>query len=150
MAQAFLHVAIPVLYVYDEGIVPPGAPGFDMGLLPVVSRVLKDHAGTEQVTVITGAPHPVGALDSAFTHLALQYPSLKKATPEAGNLIVAEFIADNFDADAVLAHLARIVEERQKQLAEQVESLGRRAGDARRSTIGDEPTEKDGEDAPPS
>lgn len=126
MTQAFLHVAIPVLYVYDEDTVPSEAPGFDMGLLPLVSRVLKDRAGTTKVTVITGAPAPAAALDSAFTHLALQYAKLEKASPEAGNLIAAEFIADNFDAEAVLEHLARLVKERQRELAEQVDALGKR------------------------
>lgn len=137
MGQAFLQVAIPVLYVYDEAEVPTAAPGFDMGLLPMVSRVLKDHAGTTNVTVITGAPAPVQAIDQAFTHLALQYPKLQKASPEAGNLIAAEFIADNFDADAVLEHLTRIVEERQRQLAEEVESFASRARDVR--PLGEQP-----------
>jgi hypothetical protein len=126
--RAFLQVAIPILYVYDEDVVPPDAPGFDMGLLPVVSRVLKDHAGTDEVTVITGAPTPAQALDSAFTHLALQYGSLQKASAEAGNLIVAEFVADNFDAEKVLEHLKRIVDERQRELQEQVDAVTRRRG----------------------
>lgn len=123
MTRAFLQVAIPVLYVYDEGEVPTESPGFDMGMLPVVSRVLKDHAGTDKVTVITGAPAPSGDLPSAFTHLALQYANLKKASPEAGHLLAAEFVADNFDAEKVLKHLEKIVEERQRELAEQVEGL---------------------------
>ena len=56
MPPAFLQVAIPVLYVYDEGTLPEVPPGFDMGLLPVISRALKEHANTSKVTVITGAP----------------------------------------------------------------------------------------------
>ena len=140
--QAFLQVAIPVLYVYDPDVRPEAPPGFDLGMLPVVSRVLKDHAGTSKVTVVTGAPTPAHALDKAFTHLALQYATLKKASPEAGNLLAAEFIADNFDGDAVLEHLARILKERQREVAEQVESLS----GARRTTIEDV---RDADLAPP-
>jgi hypothetical protein len=114
MPQGFLEVAIPVLYVYDEDAMPTAPPGFDMNLLPVISRVLKRHAGTGQVTVITGTPTTPDALGSAFTRLALQYAELEKASPEAANLIVAEAVADNFDAEAVVAHLQRIVEERKK------------------------------------
>ncbi|HET6404354.1 MAG TPA: hypothetical protein VFH78_06880 [Candidatus Thermoplasmatota archaeon] len=128
MPPAFLQVAIPVLYVYDEGTLPEVPPGFDMGLLPVISRALKEHANTAKVTVITGAPTAAEDLPRAFTSLGLQYANLTKATPEAGNLLVAEFVADHFDIDLVLEHLTRIREERQKELAEGVEAVRRRQG----------------------
>lgn len=121
MPPAFLQVAIPVLYVYDEGSLPEAPPGFDMGLLPVISRALKEHANTSKVTVITGAPTSADDLTRAFTSLGLQYANLTRASPEAGNLMVAEFVADHFDVDAVLEHLKRLVEERQRELAESVE-----------------------------
>jgi hypothetical protein len=127
MPPAFLQVAIPVLYVYDEGTLPDAPPGFDMGLLPVVSRALKEHAATPKVTVITGAPTSPDELARAYTNLGLQYGTLQKATPEAGNLLVAEFVADHFDGEAVLEHLKRILEERQKELAESVEAHTRKA-----------------------
>jgi hypothetical protein len=114
MPPAFLQVALPVLYVYDADAQVARLPGFDMNLLPIVSRVLKEHAGTGQVTVITGTPTTPDSLQEAYTRLALQYPELQRASPEAGNLIAAEMIADNFDAEAVLGHLQRIVEERRK------------------------------------
>lgn len=129
MPPAFLHVAIPVLYVYDEGTLPETPPGFDMGLLPVISRALKEHANTPKVTVITGAPTTPEDIARAYTSLGLQYATLQKATPEAGNLLVAEFVADHFDGEAVLDHLKRILEERQKELAETVEAHTRRRGD---------------------
>lgn len=128
MPPAFLQVAIPVLYVYDEGTLPEAPPGFDMGLLPVVSRALKEHANTSKVTVITGAPTASEDLPRAYTSLGLQYSTIKKASPEAGNLLVAEFVADHFDLDAVLDHLKRIQEERQRELAESVEAHRRRSG----------------------
>lgn len=114
MAQAFLQVTIPVLYVYDTGHFPENPPGFDMNLLPVISRVLKEHAGTRNLTVITGAPTLVSGLDTAFTQLALQYPNLQKASPDAGNLILAEMASDNFDPEAVIEHLKRFIEARDK------------------------------------
>ena len=142
MPPAFLQVAIPVLYVYDEGSLPEAPPGFDMSLLPVISRALKEHANTTKVTVITGAPTAADDLPRAYTSLGLQYATLQKATPEAGNLLVAEFIADHFDLDAVLDHLKRIHEERQKELAESVDAYtGRRDADA-------EPTPPPDEDEP--
>jgi thiamine monophosphate kinase len=122
MPPAFLQVAIPVLYVYDEGTLPESPPGFDMGLLPVISRALKENANTSKVTVVTGAPTSADELPRAFTSLGLQYASLTRASPEAGNLMVAEFVADHFDAEAVLEHLQRLVEERQRELAEGVEA----------------------------
>lgn len=128
MPPAFLQVAIPVLYVYDEGTLPEVPPGFDMGLLPVISRALKEHANTSKVTVITGAPTASEDLPRAYTTLGLQYSSIQKASPEAGNLLVAEFIADHFDPEAVLDHLQRLVEERQRELAESVEAHARRTG----------------------
>ncbi|GEM_PF-3717584 len=142
MPPAFLQVAIPVLYVYDEGALPEAPPGFDMSLLPVISRALKEHANTSKVTVITGAPTSADDLPRAYTGLGLQYASIQKASPEAGNLLVAEFVADHFDAEAVLEHLRRIVEERQKELAESVEAHRRRAG-------ADEEPEEDGDDEGP-
>jgi hypothetical protein len=126
MPPAFLQVAIPVLYVYDEGSLPEAPPGFDMGLLPVISRALKEHANTSKVTVITGAPTSAEDLSRAYTNLGLQHAHIQKASPEAGNLLVAEFVADHFDADAVLEHLQRIVQERQRELAESVEAHRRR------------------------
>jgi hypothetical protein len=141
---AFLQVAIPVLYVYDEGTLPEAPPGFDMGLLPVISRALKEHANTSRVTVITGAPTAAEDLPRAFTSLGLQHAGLTKASPEAGNLMVAEFVADHFDLDAVLEHLHRLKEEREKELAESVDAHTRRrsgdggAGDAS-AAGGDEP-----------
>ena len=141
MPPAFLQVAIPVLYVYDEGTLPEVPPGFDMGLLPVISRALKEHANTPKVTVITGAPTASEDLPRAFTSLGLQYATLTKASPEAGNLLVAEFVADHFDMDLVIEHLTRIREERQKELAEGVEAVRRRTG-----TVGEgevEPEEGD-------
>lgn len=126
MPPAFLQVAIPVLYVYDEGTLPEAPPGFDMGLLPVISRALKEHANTSKVTVITGAPTTAEELPRAYTSLGLQYATIKKASPEAGNLLVAEFVADHFDLDAVLEHLKRIQEERQREMAETVEAHRRR------------------------
>lgn len=122
MPPAFLQVAIPVLYVYDEGVLPEVPPGFDMGLLPVISRALKEHANTPKVTVITGAPTAAEELPRAFTSLGLQYANLQRATPEAGNLMVAEFVADHFDLDAVMEHLVRLKEEREAELAETVEA----------------------------
>ena len=116
MAQPFLQVAIPILYVYDADATPGHGPGFDMNLLPVISRALKMRAGTEHLTVITGTPTTPDSLTDAYTNLALRYPELQKASPEAANLIAAEFIADNFDAEAVLAHLRRIVDERSVKL----------------------------------
>jgi hypothetical protein len=116
MAQPFLQVAIPILYVYDPDARPAQGPGFDMNLLPVISRALKLRAGTEQLTVITGTPTTPEGLTDAYTNLALRYPELQKASPEAANLIAAEFIADNFDAEAVLEHLQRLVEERSVKL----------------------------------
>ena len=71
MPPAFLQVAIPVLYVYDEGTLPEVPPGFDMGLLPVISRALKEHANTSKVTVITGAPTAAEDLPRAYTSLGL-------------------------------------------------------------------------------
>ena len=129
MPPAFLQVAIPVLYVYDEGSLPDVPPGFDMGLLPVISRALKEHANTSKVTVITGAPTAAEDLPRAYTSLGLQYANLQKASPEAGNLLVAEFVADHFDIDAVIDHLHRIRDERQKELAEGVEAHRKRVGD---------------------
>lgn len=128
MPPAFLQVAIPVLYVYDDGTLPEVPPGFDMGLLPVISRALKEHANTTKVTVITGAPTAAEDLPRAYTSLGLQYASLQKASPEAGNLLVAEFVADHFDIDLVLEHLNRIKEERQRELTEGVEAHRRRIG----------------------
>lgn len=122
MPPAFLQVAIPILYVYDEGVLPEVPPGFDMGLLPVVSRALKEHAATTRVTVITGAPAPAEDLPRAFTSLGLQYANLQRASPEAGNLLVAEFVADHFDLDSVLEHLTRIQAERQRELAEGIDA----------------------------
>jgi hypothetical protein len=97
-----------------------------------VSRALKEHANTPRVTVITGAPTSAEDLARSFTSLGLQYGTLQKATPEAGNLLVAEFVADHFDAEAVLDHLKTLVEERQRELAEGVEAHTRKgkAGDA--------------------
>lgn len=120
MPPAFLQVAVPVLYVYDPDALPTEAPGFDMNLLPVVSRALKVHAATKAVTVITGTPTAPEHLGDAFTRLALQYSELQRATEEASNLIAAEFIADNFDAEAIIGHLQRIVEERRKQVEDEV------------------------------
>ena len=128
MPPAFLQVAIPVLYVYDEGSLPDVPPGFDMGLLPVISRALKEHANTTKVTVITGAPTAAEDLPRAYTSLGLQYANLQRASPEAGNLLVAEFVADHFDIDAVIEHLHRIRDERQKELAEGLEMHRKRAG----------------------
>jgi hypothetical protein len=128
MPPAFLQVAIPVLYVYDEETLPDVPPGFDMGLLPVISRALKEHANTSRVTVITGAPTAAEDLPRAYTNLGLQYGNLKKASPEAGNLLVAEFIADHFDIEMVLDHLQRIRDERQRELAEGVEAHRKRTG----------------------
>ena len=139
MPPAFLQVAIPVLYVYDEGTLPEAPPGFDMGLLPVISRALKEHANTSKVTVITGAPTAADELARAYTSLGLQYGSLQKASPEAGNLLVAEFIADHFDPEAVLEHLKRILEERQRELVETVQAHAERRGTS-------EPIEGFGED----
>lgn len=140
MPPAFLQVAIPVLYVYDEGTLPDAPPGFDMGLLPVISRALKEHANTSKVTVITGAPTAADDLPRAYTSLGLQYANLKKASPEAGNLLVAEFVADHFDIDSVLDHLARIREERQRELAEGIEAHRRRTG-----VVGEEMPDDEGE-----
>lgn len=127
MPPAFLQVAIPVLYVYDEDVVPDAPPGFDMSLLPVISRALKEHANTTKVTVITGAPTAAEELPRSFTSLALQAANLQRASPEAGNLLVAEFVADHFDTEAVMEHLQRIVAERARELAESVEAHTRRA-----------------------
>ena len=138
MPPAFLQVAIPVLYVYDDGTLPEVPPGFDMGLLPVISRALKEHANTAKVTVITGAPTAAEDLPRSFTSLGLQYATLQKASPEAGNLLVAEFVADHFDIDLVLEHLTRIKEERQRELAEGVEAVQRRTG-----SIDDDPNDQD-------
>jgi len=129
MPPAFLQVAIPVLYVYDEGTLPEEPPGFDMSLLPVISRALKEHANTTKVTVITGAPTAAEELARSFTSLALQSANLQRASVDAGNLLVAEFVADHFDAEAVLDHLQRIVQERAKELAESVEAHRRRRGE---------------------
>ena len=140
MPPAFLQVAIPVLYVYDEGSLPDVPPGFDMSLLPVISRALKEHANTTKVTVITGAPAAAEDLPRAYTSLGLQYASLLKASPEAGNLLVAEFVADHFDLDSVLEHLKRIHAERQKELAESVDAYtGRRTEDEADDSTDDEP-----------
>ena len=128
MPPAFLQVAIPVLYVYDEGTLPEAPPGFDMSLLPVISRALKEHANTPKVTVITGAPTAAEDLPRAYTSLGLQHATLQKASPEAGNLLVAEFVADHFDLESVLEHLQRIRDDRQKELAESVEAHRRRVG----------------------
>lgn len=114
MSQGFLQVSIPVLYVYDADAMPTEPPGFDMNLLPVISRALKVRAGTGQVTVITGTPTTPDNLVEAYTRLALQYGELQKASPEAANLIIAEFIADNFDPEQVRDHLAKLIEERAK------------------------------------
>lgn len=130
MPPAFLQVAIPVLYVYDEGVLPDVPPGFDMGLLPVISRALKEHANSTRVTVITGAPTSAEELARAYTSLGLQYRNIQKASPEAGNLMVAEFVADHFDPEAVLEHLQRLVAERQRELAESVEAHTRKTGQA--------------------
>lgn len=142
MPPAFLQVAIPVLYVYDEGALPEAPPGFDMGLLPVISRALKEHANTSRVTVITGAPTAAEDLPRAYTSLGLQYATLQKASPEAGNLLVAEFVADHFDLDAVLDHLTRIRDERQRELAESVEGLTGK-GDAGDAEEEDEPQDEE-------
>lgn len=147
MPPAFLQVAIPVLYVYDEDTVPEVPPGFDMGLLPVISRALKEHANTPKVTVITGAPTSADDLSRAYASLALQYAHIQKASPEAGNLLVAEFVADHFDPEAVLDHLQRLVEERQRELAETVEAHTRRSQGIDVELEGAEPSgaEEDGE-----
>lgn len=153
MPPAFLQVAIPVLYVYDEGTLPEAPPGFDMGLLPVISRALKEHANTPKVTVITGAPTAADDLPRAYTSLGLQYATIQKASPEAGNLLVSEFIADHFDLDAVLEHLQRIQAERQRELAEGVELHTRKKGADEDGLGEDEPGEGtigDSEDEPGS
>jgi hypothetical protein len=142
MPPAFLQVAIPVLYVYDDGMLPEAPPGFDMGLLPVISRALKEHANTSKVTVITGAPTSSEDLPRAYTSLGLQYATIQRASPEAGNLLVAEFVADHFDGEAVLDHLKRILEERQRELAESVQ-------EHRRRTSAGEPEPEPAEDAEP-
>ena len=138
MPPAFLQVAIPVLYVYDEGTLPEAPPGFDMGLLPVISRALKEHANTSRVTVITGGPTPAEDLPRAFTSLGLQYAHLQRASPEAGNLLVAEFVADHFDMDSVIDHLHRIRDERQRELAESVEMHTTKKGKREGGEDGDE------------
>jgi len=144
MPPAFLQVAIPVLYVYDEGTLPEAPPGFDMSLLPVVSRALKEHANTSKVTVITGAPTSAEDLPRAFTSLGLQFANIRKASPEAGNLLVAEFIADHFDMDAVIDHLHRIRDERQRELAESVEAHTKRGAEgADEEPEGPESSERD-------
>jgi hypothetical protein len=143
MPPAFLQVAIPVLYVYDEGTLPEAPPGFDMSLLPVISRALKEHANTSRVTVITGAPTSSEELGRAYTNLGLQFASIKKASPEAGNLLVAEFVADHFDLEAVLDHLQRIRDERQRELAESVEAHRRRTGRTDEDEEGDDASPED-------
>lgn len=148
MPPAFLQVAIPVLYVYDEGTLPEAPPGFDMGLLPVISRALKEHANTTRVTVITGAPTAAEDLPRSYTNLGLQYATIQKASPEAGNLLVAEFVADHFDLDAVLEHLKRIQEERQRELAETVEAHRRRVHGAGEGEDGDENAPAEDEEIP--
>ena len=156
MPPAFLQVAIPVLYVYDEGTLPEAPPGFDMGLLPVISRALKEHANTSKVTVITGGPTSAEDLPRAFTSLGLQYAHLQRASPEAGNLLVAEFVADHFDMDSVIDHLHRIRDERQRELAETVEMHTTKKGkresgedeeDAPADEPGDEPADEPASDA---
>ena len=137
MPPAFLQVAIPVLYVYDEGVLPEAPPGFDMSLLPVISRALKEHANSTKVTVITGAPTAAEELPRSFTSLALQSANLQRASPEAGNLLVAEFVADHFDGDAVLEHLQRIMAERAKELAESVEAHTRKSKGEREGAADD-------------
>lgn len=156
MPPAFLQVAIPVLYVYDEGTLPEAPPGFDMGLLPVISRALKEHANTSRVTVITGAPTSAEDLPRSYTSLGLQYATIKKASPEAGNLLVAEFVADHFDLDAVMEHLKRIQQERQREMAETIEAHRRRAAGAGADVEpileldpGDDDGEDDGETGEP-
>jgi hypothetical protein len=144
MPPAFLQVAIPVLYVYDDGSLPDVPPGFDMGLLPVISRALKEHANTSKVTVITGAPTGPEDLPRAYTSLGLQYATIQRASPEAGNLMVAEFIADHFDMEAVLEHLKRIHAERQKELAETVDALPKRANPP---PVDEEPRDDEGQGA---
>ncbi|HWG92511.1 MAG TPA: hypothetical protein VNZ52_16820 [Candidatus Thermoplasmatota archaeon] len=125
MTRAFIQVAIPVLYVYDPEHFPEKPPGFDMSLLPVISRVLKEHAGTPNVTVITGAPTLIPGLQTAFTQLALQYPTLQKASPDAGNLILAELATENFDPESVLEHLRRFIEARDEGAREVAARFGR-------------------------
>lgn len=121
MARAFLQLAIPVLYVYDPEARVEHLPGFDMNLLPVVSRVLKEHAGTKDVTVVTGTPTTPDELPAAFTRLALSVPDLQRASPEAGAMALAEMALDNFDAEAVRAQLERLVAERESAAKEEVE-----------------------------
>lgn len=121
MTRVFLQVAIPVLYVYDPDEDPERVPGFDMNLLPVTSRVLKEHAGTLNVTVITGTPTTPEELPEAFTRLALSLPDLQRASPEAGALALAELAMENFDGEAVRAALDRLLSEREKRAKEEVE-----------------------------
>lgn len=145
MTQAFIQVAIPVLYVYDPEQFPEEPPGFDMNLLPVISRVLKEHAGTRNVTVITGTPTHAKELDSAYTHLALQYPRLEKASPDAGNLILAELAAENFDPESVMEHLRRFVAAREQGLRDVVKSrYGTAPGEAEKGAGGEAPGEGEG------
>lgn len=156
MSQAFIQIAIPVLYVYDPEHLPDEAPGFDMNLLPVISRVLKEHAGTRNVTVITGTPTLVKELDTAFTHLALQYPKLTKASPDAGNLILAELATENFDPESVTEHLRRFIAAREEGARDIVRSRyghgegqedaaveGPEGESATDETEGDEPADDD-------
>lgn len=143
MPPAFLQVAIPILYVYDEGTLPEAPPGFDMGLLPVISRALKEHANTSKVTVITGAPTASEDLPRSFTSLGLQYAHLQRASPEAGNLLVAEFVADHFDLESVIDHLHRIRDERQRELAEGVQMHTTKKGGLADEDEDAEPEERD-------
>ncbi len=121
MAKAFIELVLPVLAVYDDDAEISRTPSFDVNILPVVSRVLKNHWGTEDVTVITGTPVPPHDAASAFTDLALRYSDLKRADPAASAMVLCELILENFDADLVREKLDALITARDASARDLVE-----------------------------
>jgi hypothetical protein len=90
-------------------------------------------------------------LVEAYTQLALQYPELNRVSSEAANLVVAEFIADHFDVEAVIGHLRALAGERAAEAAAEGEgaeveviALGEEDGEEDEEVVEGEPEE--GED----
>ncbi len=121
MTKAFMELAIPVLAVYDDDAEVVRPPSFDVNILPIVSRVLKNHWGTDDVTVISGTPVPPSEVDTALTDLALRASDLKRADPSASAMVLCELIMENFDADLVKEKLDELIRKRDDSARDLVE-----------------------------
>lgn len=104
----FAHFAVPIIVVWDADAQPPStAPS---SVFPIISRSVKNRLGTDKVTVLAGSPTNPESLHAGLVFLALQYGELQKIEPGAADLVAAEFIADNFNVDAVMKHLQHLKE----------------------------------------